>query len=255
MKKLIRLFLTGIFLLVSFSLIWSQSITTSGKTGSNFTPANRATLLYEQLPSGTNTNAYASQEFTDFPLFSCEGADDFIVPAGNNWTIETVTAWGGGWNGFTIGTSIVNVNFYNDNLGQPANVALQSFLAIPCFTDLPGGGVANFIITLPTVVTLPPGHYWLGVAMVGSFALDGQWGRNITATISNNEACWINPGGGFGYGTGWLPASTITPGEADWAFRLEGTSELVAVPLSNWALYIGIGLILVFAIVRFRKMV
>jgi large repetitive protein len=37
----------------------------------------------------------------------------------------------------------------------------------------------------------------------------------------------------------------------NWLLRAEGTNN---VPLSNWALYIGLGLILVFTIVRFRKL-
>lgn len=37
------------------------------------------------------------------------------------------------------------------------------------------------------------------------------------------------------------------------AFCLSGPNEPEPVPLSNWALFIGIGLILVFTVVRFRK--
>jgi len=94
--------------------------------------------------------------------------------------------------------------------------------------------------------------------MVGAFDIYGQWGRNVAASVLNYQAHWINPGGGFGLGSNWNPASVITLETADWAFRLEGTSgggEPSAVPVSNWALFIGIGLILIAAVIRFRRLI
>jgi hypothetical protein len=32
--------------------------------------------------------AYASRDFLDYPTFSCEGADDFIVPVDETWTMD-----------------------------------------------------------------------------------------------------------------------------------------------------------------------
>jgi hypothetical protein len=43
---------------------------------------------------------------------------------------------------------------------------------------------------------------------------------------------------------------------ADFSFQLYGTDAgIVETPISNWALFIGIGLILIFAFIRFRRLV
>lgn len=236
------------------SLIWSQVITTSGVSKSFFSQGNRASTLYEQLPVNIGT-AYTSQEFPDVPTYSNEGADDFIIPAGQTWTIETVTGFGGGWNGFTTGSDLVNIKFYNDDGGKPAATPFQSYLSYDCTTEL-AYPAANLIAGLPVPLTLPAGHYWVSVAMVGEFSVYGQWGLHLASSISNIEGYWINPGNGFNVGTTWNPASVLTIVPSDWAFRLEGTAENVGpaqTPVSNWALIIGIGLILMIAVIRFRR--
>jgi hypothetical protein len=87
MRRFTKFLLTGAVLLMSSSLLWSQMITISGSAPVDYVPATRA-VLYEQLPE-TGGAAYASQEFPDLPTYSCEAADDFVVPT--TWTIQTVT--------------------------------------------------------------------------------------------------------------------------------------------------------------------
>jgi hypothetical protein len=51
-----------------------------------------------------------------------------------------------------------------------------------------------------------------------------------------------------------IPAGTYFPG--NWCLRAEGIAAgPVDIPISNWALFIGIGLILVVAVVRFRRFI
>lgn len=237
--------LTAVLLFAVSCMLWAQGITTSGNTGTYVPPPGRATILYEQLPAGTN--AYTSQEFTDLPAYSCEGADDFIVPAGEVWTIETVTAFGGGWNGF-VPSNVVNIVFYLDAGGVPGAV-VQAYMGMDCTTE----GVypaANLVAGLPIPQPLPAGHYWLSVAEVAPFDGYGQWGRNVASSVMNTQCMWRNPGGEFGYGTAWQPGSVITYSACDWAFRLEGTIGSGVVPVSTWALVIGALLIAGFVVVR-----
>ena len=225
MRNFTKYLLTCMIILLSSSLLWSQMITTSGKGAFSYTPATRATL-YEQAP--TSIAGFASQEFeAGFAAYSCEGADDFVVPT--TWTIQTVTIWGTRWNGTGAATNIVNVNFYNDNGGVPANSPFQSFIHLAC-TNSGVWPAITYTIALPSNVTLAPGTYWLGVAERADFGTVGQFGRCPVSTVTNTQFYWINPGGGFGYGTGWIPGSGFT-GQApqDLSFRLEG---IVGVPVS-----------------------
>jgi hypothetical protein len=109
----------------------------------------------------------------------------------------------------------------------------------PSFTTVDGYDVID--ITLPSQVNLSNG--WVG--------------------INANDAR-IPAGSGY---TGWLSSSlgdndmiyspdltNYYTNPSNLSFCLIGGSSSV-IPISNWALFIGIGLILVFAIVRFRKLV
>jgi hypothetical protein len=244
MKKLL---LTGILLFVASCLLWAQTITTSAPSTTYVPQGNRAAILYEQLPAA-GSGAYTSQEFPDYPTFSSEGADDFIVPAGETWNIETVTAFGGGFNGF-IPSNVVNIIFYQDAGGIPGAV-VQAYMGIDCTTQ----GVdpaANLVAMMPVPLPLPAGHYWLGVAEVAPFTTYGQWGRHVVYSVTNIQGMWINPGGGFGYGTAWQPGAVLGgAGPVDWAFRLEGTIGAPVVPLSTWALVLGGLLIAGFVVAR-----
>jgi len=55
-----------------------------------------AGVLYSQLDSPT-TDAAVSQNFeADFDAFDSELADDFVVPAGGGWAVDTVSVVGHG---------------------------------------------------------------------------------------------------------------------------------------------------------------
>ncbi len=94
----------------------------------------------------------------------------------------------------------------------------------------------------------------------GPLSPDGDGGDG--ATYGNNGDPGIFPGGGGGAGRGFQPL--IPPGPAETRDGGDGADGLViitytptdpmAVPISSWALFIGIGLIATFMFVRFRNM-
>jgi hypothetical protein len=55
-----------------------------------------------------------------------------------------------------------------------------------------------------------------------SFSGGGQFGLQAADTTNGNTSQFINPGGGFGFGTEWQPWSFICPTQSDIAFRIEG---------------------------------
>jgi hypothetical protein len=250
MKKFTMYFVTMIVILLSSTIINAQLQVSSDDGKAPALPESRA-VLYEQ--SNSYGLGQASQDFeTELDNYDCQGADDFYVPAGLLWTIQTVTATGD--QGIkTADINVVNVFIYSDAAGFPAATAIHSLLELTC-TDVSG----VLTIPFPGGLALEPGHYWISVQDPFPYSTHGQWFWTVTASTYNNTACWRNPGNGFGTGaTVWTPLTALNFPQPDFMFRLEGdsTNIILPVPISNWVLYIGIGLILVFALVRFRKMV
>src|SRR3569832_7464 len=56
-------------------------------------------ILYDQYDNISGT-ATLSATFTDFVDFNADLADDFVVPAGQTWTVESIDADGIYFNGF-----------------------------------------------------------------------------------------------------------------------------------------------------------
>lgn len=197
-------------------------------------PEPEFAVLWDQPLSATNTNAYANQEFGDFPTYSCFVADDFDVPAAG-WSIEAIFVPNGAWNGATTiaAASMLHFEVYADNSGIPAGNpgggAPVWSLAVPptdpqITLSLGSGGFdTNVLVTLTTPFDLAVGTYWLVFYPTADFATVGQFGRQASDTTNGYGTQWINPGGGFGLGTAWQSWAVINATEQDAAFRLEGT--------------------------------
>ncbi|HNZ01878.1 MAG TPA: S8 family serine peptidase, partial [Anaerolineaceae bacterium] len=195
-------------------------------------------ILWDQPLSAVSTAAYVNQEFSDYPDFSSFLADDFV--AADPWTITSLFIPGDGWNGFSslLNATALNFQIYADNAGIPAGYpgggAPVWSLSVPP-TDLQvtlttgsGGYLSNATLTPAAPINLPPGHYWLVYYPTMSFGSYGQFGRQPADTTNGYVGQFINPGGGFGYGTAWQPWTVIGPTQQDIAFRIEGmaiTSE------------------------------
>ena len=179
-------------------------------------------VLYDQT-SGSGTNSLASQNFgTANDPFDCQAADDFVVPAGETWNIESVDAPGAYFNG--VGPAVdFNVFFYSDAAGLPGTEVASVLNA--SYTD--PGGLGSVSITFPSAVVLTEGTYWVSVQCNMEFAVGGQWGW-LEHNPVGSESGWQNPGGGFGSPcTTWgYRVTDCAVGSApfvDMAFALNGT--------------------------------
>jgi len=181
-------------------------------------------VLYDQT-AGVGTISEVSQNFeASFDIYDCQGADDFEVPAGETWSIESIDVPGAYFNGVGPANSF-NVWFYNDAAGLPGTEAASALNA--SYTD-PGGLGAVTVMMSPAIV-LPEGSYWVSVQANIDFGVGGEWGWTEHLPV-NTESAWQNPGGGFGLPcTSWgyrVTTCTLvgTAGYTDFAFRLNGTS-------------------------------
>ena len=195
----------------------------SGRLGARFLvapspPRAPQTVLYDQYDN-SGQDVTLSATFTDFPTDNADLADDFVVPAGQTWNVQSIDADGVYFNG--SGPAIDwNVFFYADNAGFPG-ARVYSATHQP---DVQNG--STFTINLPTPALLNPGTYWVEIQANMTYGTQGEWGWSNRTVTANNPAAWQNPGGGLGVCPSWSRRGAtcgIDPSEADQMFRLNGT--------------------------------
>ena len=188
--------------------------------GSPGAPSSPFAVLYDQTNNAA-LSASSSQNFeAAFDAFDDEVADDFVVPAGVNWTVNQVFAGGIYFNGAGPASS-VNVVFYSDSSTLPgAVVATRNTQVIA--TDAAG----SFTINISPTVVLAPGTYWVSVQANQNFTPNGQWGWTDRTVTSNSGSAFRNPGNGLGTGcTSFGRKTTCIPTSSpDCLFQILGTS-------------------------------
>ena len=160
-------------------------------------------VLYDQYDNATGV-ATGSQEFPDFPDFDDFTADDFVVPAGETWTIQSIDADGQPFNcsGCCVPDNF-NVFIYTDSGSLPGT---QVYSATAQSFSIAG---STYTITLAVPAVLTEGTYWVSVQAHEVFTGGGQWGWTDRSVQSNSPAAWQNPGGGFGVCPTWAPKLAV----------------------------------------------
>ena len=213
MRNFTKYLLTMMVIVLSSTVMLAQLRVSSSGGKALLLPESRS-VLYEQ--SNSSGSGRASQDFEPaYDAYDCQGADDFYVPAGLLWIIQTVTVTGTG----SLTATVANVLIYADAGGIPAATATNSLMGLTCTN-------ASGVLTIPIPGGLPlaPGHYWISVQDAAPYVTYGQWFWTMTSSIYNSQSCWRNPGGGFGGPTVWTTMTALGYPNADFMFRLEGTS-------------------------------
>jgi len=113
-------------------------------------------VLWNQTDGGSGARV-VSQDFEPAQdAFDCEGVDDFVVPSGTAWGLQTVVVQGT-YTGGSGPPSSVDLVVYSDSAGLP-DVPVCSYP-----TQSPDISVADFTFHLPFPCMLQPGHYWMSV--------------------------------------------------------------------------------------------
>jgi len=213
-------YLLTMMVIVLSSIVMPAQPLISSKGGKNQAlPLSRAVLYEQTNPAGSGQ---ASRDFEeDFDAYDCQGADDFIIPPGFFWNIETVTVSGTG----STTATLVHVFIYDDVAGMPADVETTAFMGLTCTN-----ASSVLTVSLPGGLLLGSGHYWISVQDASPYETDGQWFWSRTASIYNSGSCWRNPGDGFESGAiNWTTLADLGYLNSDFMFRLEGT---VGAPVS-----------------------
>jgi hypothetical protein len=198
------------------------------RTAAKASPASPSdVVLYTQIDNDASGGG-VSQEFEAlFATFDCDSADDFVIPDGQAWVINSVTMNGQ----YTLGAgpaSGANLTILADNAGLPGTAVCTYAAQTPSDT----GG--TFTFTLPTSCTLNAGTYWLDVqAQLNFLPGNAEWKAETRTVQSNAAALWRDPGDGFGTGcTDWSSLQTClgAPGP-DLMFSLSG-ALVIATPVA-----------------------
>jgi N-acetylneuraminic acid mutarotase len=171
-------------------------------------------VLYDQYDNDLN-NGIVSADRPDDTTLSAETADNFVVPAGETWTITEVDIRSPV--GFLDPTSFA-VSFYTDNgSGLPGTqVYTASGLAVT--------GNPDYVITLTSPAVLSEGTYW--VSAIGTITGTNWYWEGRSITNNTFSTAWRNPGNGYGTGcTDWgVLTNCIGLNWPDQMFRLVGTT-------------------------------
>jgi hypothetical protein len=227
MRNFTKYLLAVMTIVLSSSVMHAQLRVSSSSGGAPVLPDSRAVLYQQTNSAGAGQ---ASQDFEAFyDIYDCQGADDFYVPAGVMWNIETVTATGSG----STTANVANVFIYDDAGGKPANSATISLMGLACTN-----AASVLAINIPGGILLGPGHYWISVQDAAEYATNGQWFWTLTSSIYNSGSCWRNPGNAFGTGAiTWTTMAALGYPNSDFMFRLDGASGPQTMCIYKIALY------------------
>jgi hypothetical protein len=177
-----------------------------------------AAVLYDQYDN-MGFSSFPSQDFeTALDNFDAQGADDFIVPAGETWNINEVDVYGD-YSAGSVGSESFHIFIYQDAAGLPGPVVYTALNQ-----SYTSGNNIDFVITLSTPAVLTEGTYWVSVQSRMDYNGNDQWFWKDRSVQNNNPAAWQNPGDGFGTGcTAWnVRTNCLGSSGPDYVYRLVG---------------------------------
>jgi hypothetical protein len=168
-------------------------------------------VLWDQ--TGTRAGARASADLVGTE-FDSQGADDFVVPAGQTWSVTEVYAPGSNGSSHPEPFLVPGVNvFVYADAGTVPGALIAAYPSVS-----PTTAPDDLTIPLSPALTLGPGTYWISVqADLSSLTLQDSWGWAFRNAVTGDQGVWRNPGGGFGGPLDWAPTT-------DFEFDLRGTS-------------------------------
>jgi len=182
-------------------------------------------LIVDQPQS--QANAFASQDFTDFPAYTCSAFDDVTLAQAHDLTSFVAHGQDSTAEGWMFNADVRLRIFAEPNL-----------TASPLAT-VSGLQIEGALVWDLTGITLGPGTYWFSAQVVRPFSTGGQWFWRVSDTVNGGHAMWHNPGDGFANGIEPISTELLGSAHHDMAMRLEGTpvpAPAAMVLLLAWGL-------------------
>lgn len=179
------------------------------------------TTIYNQADPGSSD--VISQQFESTNSTKTTNvADDFTVPVGKRWSIESVSAVG-----TLVGSiqpTIFNVTFYtNSGTNLPETVVHTETVVL-------SAGSTNPTLPLAAPLLFSSGTYWVSIQAVLNSTTQGSWFWKIYNAFDNYGSPFAvkNPGNGYGFPclVNWATYATCTGTKyKDLQFKLTGTES------------------------------
>lgn len=230
-RAFISSFWAAIVFLSAFGAAYAQTDTLTAINSDGPVPSGGAIpgpgeVLWDNTAINNTTAGIVSTAFSSLPADAdrTNTADDFIVPAGEQWSVEFV--YSEGFTNLVINADSFEVVFYENDGGQPGAVIDSQ--------TVPFGAPVTMTtqeITLPNPVNLGPGTYWvsvIGVYDTGTTLAEGRWNWSTGPTAIGSEWFLQDTAGFFG-GIPWTPASGLGIDDVSALFALRGS--IAAGPL------------------------
>lgn len=191
-------------------------------------------VLYDQTAGQSDGFSFlVNSVVSGYASFSTEGADDFVVPSGEAWTLEGLTIPASQLSSSSV-PAAGNIRIWSDDGDGHPGVTL-----VCDGTGTPGtalnveatwyGTAFDFQLILAASCMLPSGSYWLDYSFIATDTPPSYAYWFINTPVTGQPAQWQNPGGAFRVCPTWdnLPtcfgSSVVASG--DWAFRILGTKS------------------------------
>ena len=201
--------LAALLLLVLWPAAQAQSIEADGASKLDEAPPAQYggdALIYDQTGSTTGSGTLAQYNATNSE-FDVLLADDFTVPNGLTWEINTFVAAGFYSGGTDSGDcERANVIVWTASADGEPDAQLFTFEDVAPTTDTGGDLSIGFLFVDVPTVTLPGGDYWVTFACEGAnldVLTGGRWNWARSNGNVGEVAQIRNDGGGFGLPTGW----------------------------------------------------
>ena len=156
--------------------------------------------LFDQTQNA-ETNGLVAQDFeTLFNGNDCRIADDFDVPTGDTWYIDSLKIYGF-YNVSNPDSAGMNITIYENNNGAIGSSVYTNVFQVNLDQD--GDGAIMAVWNTPLQLTA--GSYWLAASARKNYISDqGVWYWYLESSGYGEEAKWENPGGSWNAGcTSW----------------------------------------------------
>ncbi len=185
-------------------------------------------VLYDQTGNTTTSGVLAIYDLDEEPDWVVQAADDFVVPAGETWFVESIFA-GGFYVSYLNPPDGVNVFIYADDGGLPGT-ELYAYPQLTPTTDVAG----DLTLDLPTPAQLTAGTYWISVQPRMDYFADGRWFWLTESVQNHSEFAWRNPSGNYDPAcTDWTPGSSCGFANPDLTFQIIGERSGSCMDLSE----------------------
>ena len=206
----------------------AHSNTPPARPASRHRTAPTGSILHDQTGGMTGEGFFANEMTSSYSSFTSRGADDFVVPTGQTWTIESFyIPYGQQASATWLPSSADVLLIADDGSGHPTGAVV----CVGTATAETASG-SNFTFTLATPCMLPQGTYWLELAFDGvvNFTMAAGWA--VRSPVAGQPAQWQDPGHTYGTTCStWGDFATCFPTVpssrlgGDFAFQILGATD------------------------------